>query len=229
ERWHELLMVALYRSGLRAEALEAYRHARRVLADELGLEPGPGILRLRRRLLSAEPSARSDPRPAHVPRWLPPDPADFVGREDRMSELTAALADGDRGPTIAITGMGGVGKTALAVHLAHRERARYPDGLLYLDLGGTDARPRTPQMLLAAALRSIGVHPGDLPSEPHERVSLWRNAVAGRRMLLILDNARDVDQLVSLLPGDGAVAVLITSRSSLAELFGARLFPLDVL
>ncbi|WP_051187772.1 AfsR/SARP family transcriptional regulator [Nocardia tenerifensis] len=230
ERWHELLMVALHRSGRRGEALEVYRKARRLLADELGLDPGPQLVRLHQEILSAEPPAPSAPEEPRVPVQLPPDITDFVGREELTHELAEVLAaeSGSR-PVIAITGLGGVGKTTLAVHLAHRTRERYPDGLLYLDLGGMDEHPRSADMLLAVALRAFGVEPGDLPSGLTERIDLWRNIMAGKRVLLVLDNARDVAHLTPLLPGSGTAAVLVTSRSSLAELFGARLVPLDVL
>lgn len=239
ERWHELLMIALYRNGRRVEALDVYRNARRVLTGELGLEPSPGIARLHQQILSAEPlasgvtnestSVPSDFRPAQVPVRLPPDLADFVGRADLVYELTDVLEAAEPRPVVAIIGMGGIGKTTLAVHLAHRVREHYPDGLLYLDLGGLDEHPRSAETLLATALRSIGVRPGELPSDLQERMDLWRTRIADKRMLLVLDNARDVDQLTPLLPGAGAAAALITSRSNLAELFGARLVPLDVL
>ncbi|WP_218022165.1 AfsR/SARP family transcriptional regulator [Nocardia mexicana] len=246
ERWHELLMIALYRSGRRVEALEVYRNARRMLADELGLEPGPRLVRLHQEFLSAEPtnSGAAPEAPSEFPpagkefehpepglAQLPRDIADFVGRAELERELAELLiADSDRRPVVAITGMGGIGKTTLAVHLAHRVRDHYPDGVVYLDLGGMDEHPRSIDMLLAIAFRSIGVHPGELPRDPAERTEVWCNTVAGKRILLVLDNARDVDHVTPLLPGAGAAAgVLVTSRSSLAELFDARLVPLDVL
>ncbi|WP_429420994.1 BTAD domain-containing putative transcriptional regulator [Nocardia sp. GAS34] len=238
ERWHELLMLALHRAGRRVEALEAYRHARRVLADELGLEPGPRLTRLHQQILSAEPpvvtSESHSPEPdfhlPRVPAQLPPDIADFVGRDDLLEELTEALgADSGRRAVVAITGMGGIGKTTLAVHLAHRVRRSYPDGLLYLDLGGTDEDPRSTDVLVEAASRSLGVELSELSLDPAERTGLWRDIIANKRVLLVLDNARNVDQLAPLLPSTGAAGVLVTSRSSLAELFDARLVPLDVL
>ncbi|MFI6042549.1 BTAD domain-containing putative transcriptional regulator [Nocardia sp. NPDC051321] len=221
ERWHELLMVALSRGGRRVEALDAYRNAHRVLADEFGLSPGPEIVKLHQQLLSAE-------RPRLAATKLPPDLADFVGRANLVHELAEVLGAEHR-PVIAITGMGGIGKTALAMHLAHHVRTHYPDGSLYLDLGGLDEHPPSAEMLLTVALRKIGVRPDELPPDVAGRTALWRNTVTDKRILLILDNARDVDQLTPLLPGTGAAAVLVTSRSSLAELFGARLVPLGVL
>jgi DNA-binding SARP family transcriptional activator len=238
ERWYELLMVALYRAGRRVEALEVYRNARRLLADEHGLEPGPRIARLHQEILSAEPSvaARELPSPEsgfiapRVPAQLPPDITDFVGRDELVQDLAGVLGthSGNR-PAVAITGMGGVGKTTLAVHLAHRVRRCYPDGALYLDLGGMDEHPRSADMLVEIALRAFGLEPSELPLDQAERAGLWRNMVASKRVLLVLDNAHDADHVAPLLPGAGAAGVLVTSRSSLVELFDARLVPLDVL
>ncbi|MEV6558474.1 BTAD domain-containing putative transcriptional regulator [Nocardia sp. NPDC051756] len=223
ERWHELLMVALSRGGRRVEALDAYRTAHRMLGDELGLRPGPEIARLHQQLLSAEP-------PRFAATKLPPDLADFVGRGHLVHELTEVLgAEAEHRPVVAITGMGGIGKSAFAMHLAHHLRTHYPDGSVYLDLGGLDEQPPSADTLLTIALRKLGVEPGELPSDTSGRTALWRNTVSDKRILLILDNARDIDQLTPLLPGPGAAAVLVTSRSSLAELFGARLVPLGVL
>ncbi|WP_245401669.1 AfsR/SARP family transcriptional regulator [Nocardia albiluteola] len=238
ERWHELLMVALYRAGRRVDALEVYRNARRLLADELGLEPGPRMTRLHQQILSAEPpivagESRSPDSEFHSPRipaQLPPDVADFVGREDLVQELTEALsANCDRRQAVAITGMGGIGKTTLAIHLAHRVRDHYPDGVLYLDLGGMDEQPREADTLIEVASRSFGVELSELSLDPAERTSLWRELIASRRVLLVLDNAHNVDQLAPLLPSTGQAGVVVTSRSSLAEMFDARLVPLDVL
>ncbi|MFD6158120.1 BTAD domain-containing putative transcriptional regulator [Nocardia sp. NPDC060256] len=238
ERWYELLMVALYRAGRRAEALEVYRNARRLLINELGLEPSERMVRLHQEILSATPqvyagelvSPERDLHSPRIPAQLPPDVADFVGRDDLLEELTTVLGtDSGRGTVVAITGMAGLGKTALAVHLAHRVRRSYPDGVLHLDLGGTDGQPRSTDLLIEAALRAFGFEPSELPLDRTSRTDLWRTMVARKRVLLLLDNARDVEHLTPLLPGPGTATVLVTSRSSLAELFGARLVPLDVL
>ncbi|MFI6165456.1 AfsR/SARP family transcriptional regulator [Nocardia sp. NPDC051052] len=238
ERWHELLMVALYRAGRRVEALEVYRKARRLLADELGLDPGPELVRLHQEILAAKApvetrtsrSPERDLNSPRVPAQLPSDIADFVGRDDLVDELTELLGtDSDRRPMVAITGMGGIGKTALAVHLAHRVRQWYPDGVLSLDLGGMDELPRSIDVLIETALRAFGFESSALPLDRAERTDLWRSIIARKRVLLLLDNARDVEHVTPLLPGPGAAAVLVTSRSSLAEMFDARLVPLDVL
>ncbi|MEV4241212.1 BTAD domain-containing putative transcriptional regulator [Nocardia sp. NPDC049737] len=250
EHWYELLMVALYRAGRRVEALEVYRTAHRALAEELGLEPGPRLVELHQKILVAEsPPAAAEPakttgmpatgvagagKPAEVSvpavGQLPRGIAGFVGREELVEELAGALG-GEEGhrPVITITGMGGIGKTTLAVRLAYQLRDRFPDGVVYLDLDGMNEQVPATEMLLAVAFRSLGVDPGELPRDSAERAGRWRSMAAGKRMLLILDDARDLAQLTPLLPDPGAAAVIVTSRSSLAELFDARLVPLPLL
>ncbi|MGX1779403.1 BTAD domain-containing putative transcriptional regulator [Nocardia brasiliensis] len=240
ERWQELLKVALHFDGRRAGTQQKYLDPGRRRTRNIDLASGTNRVRSLPRIPAPKPPATDAPietplsstyfDPSSVRAGLPPDVADFTGRKNLVCELTAVL---DRvaqpRPVLAITGMAGVGKTTLAVHLAHRVRNRYSDGTVYLDLGRLDEDPPSAATLLAVALRSVGIRPGALPSDAEERMSLWHNILADKRMLLILDNARDVHQLAPLLPGPGATAALVTSRSSLTELFDARLVPLDVL
>ncbi|MFV8132995.1 BTAD domain-containing putative transcriptional regulator [Streptomyces syringium] len=232
ERIQELLMTALYRAGRQADALEVYARARRSLADQLGVEPGPGLARLQRRVLAAEPGP-ADPAGLlrltatfPLPAQLPHNTGDFTGREDSVARLCAALDSGRIVALSAISGMGGVGKTTLAVHVAHRTRDRFPDGQLYADLRGTDPRPAEPMHVLDRFLRALGVPAGHVPALPDERAALYRSRLAGRRVLVVLDNARDLAQLRDLLPGSPGTAVLLTSRSRLAGLTGATLVDL---
>ncbi|MEW2574764.1 AfsR/SARP family transcriptional regulator [Streptomyces syringium] len=232
ERIQELLMTALYRAGRQADALEVYARARRSLADQLGVEPGPGLTRLQRRVLAAEPGP-ADPAGLlrltaafPLPAQLPHDTGDFTGREDSIARLCAALDSGRIVALSAISGMGGVGKTTLAVHVAHRTRDRFPDGRLYADLRGTDPRPAEPMHVLDRFLRALGVPAGHVPALPDERAALYRSRLAGRRVLVVLDNARDLAQVRDLLPGAPGTAVLLTSRSRLAGLTGATLVDL---
>lgn len=232
ERIQELLMTALYRAGRQADALEVYARARRSLADQLGVEPGPGLARLQRHVLAAEPGP-ADPGgllrlagTSPLPAQLPYDTDDFTGREESVARLCAALDSGRIVALSAISGMGGVGKTTLAVHVAHRTRDRFPDGQLYADLRGTDPRPAEPVHVLDRFLRALGVPAGHVPALPDERAALYRSRLAGRRVLVVLDNARDLAQIRELLPGSPGTAVLLTSRSRLAGLTGATLVDL---
>jgi tetratricopeptide (TPR) repeat protein len=238
EIFHEQLMLALYRVGRQAEALEAYRRVRRLLREELGVEPGHGLSELHARILAADPSlAGADagekaPLVAHPPlAQLPADLPDFTGREDearRLADLLAPDLGADRVGAVVVTavsGTGGIGKTALAVHAAHLMRDRFPDGQIYADLGSGERRPE-PADLLGRFLRDLGLDSADIPDDPQERAVRYRSLIAGRRVLILLDNARDAAQVRPLLPGGGAGRVLVTSRSRLADLEGA--VPLDL-
>lgn len=249
ERLHAQLMLALYRAERRGEALAAYRDARRVLRDQLGAEPTEQLRELHQRILAADPEL--NPRPAAsptppatpppTPRELPPDTASFTGRTAELDQLDNLLAHAGKQPTViaisAISGTAGVGKTALAVHWAHVTRRRepdpFPDGCLYLDLRGFDpAAPMTPHDALAAALRSLGLADDAVPDTLPERAARYRSLLDDRRMLLLLDNARDSEQVRPLLPGSPTCLALVTSRDDLAGLVvqhGAHPVPLDLL
>jgi DNA-binding SARP family transcriptional activator/Tfp pilus assembly protein PilF len=254
ERVHGQLMLALYRDGRQAEALAAYRHARDVLIAELGVEPGLGLRDLHQQILSADPVlTTTEPAPAaraerervarrepasSVPRELPPSVPDFTGRSAELAALTKLLdRPGQQVPGAvvisAIGGTAGVGKTALAVHWAHKVAGRFPDGQLYVNLHGYDpGQPKPTVHALAGFLRSLGVPGQDIPPEEDERAARYRSLLAGKRMLVVLDNARSAEQVRPLLPGTPSCTVLVTSRDALAGLTardGATRLDLDVL
>jgi DNA-binding SARP family transcriptional activator/tetratricopeptide (TPR) repeat protein len=221
----ERLMRVLARSGRRAEALARYAQLREVLADELGVEPGDRL-----RTLHGELLAPGAPRPRtaeSLPRQLPFDVAKFTGREAEIAELDRFLAERppDATSIALIEGTAGVGKTSLAVHWAHSVRDRFPDGQLFLDLRGHSAgTPVGSDTALARFLRSIGVPAARIPSTVEERSAMLRSRLAGARMLMLLDNAHDADQIRPLLPGSGNL-VVVTSRNQLRGLVareGAR-------
>ncbi|MEU4115058.1 BTAD domain-containing putative transcriptional regulator [Kitasatospora sp. NPDC028055] len=240
ERLRELLMLALYRCGRQAEALGVYTDTRKLLIEELGVEPGVGLSSMHNRILAADPTLTLTTVPAPAPRedgptappapaQLPADVSDFSGRSELVGELSAVLmnATGQAVLVTSLAGIGGVGKTTLAVHVAHRVRAEFPDGQLYVDLRGAGTSPADPVVVLGDFLHALGVT--DSPDSLEQRAALYRSLLASRRMLILLDNARDAEQIRPLIPGVSGCAVLATSRSRLAGIPGAQLFDVEEL
>ncbi|MFE0464539.1 BTAD domain-containing putative transcriptional regulator [Kitasatospora sp. NPDC058965] len=261
EALHGQLMLALYGADRQAEALAVYQELRTRLVAELGIEPSAQVADLHGRILGADPSllAPVDPGPdgagdaeededtaaapppaaagapaGYTPRnSLPRDVADFTGRGPETDRLLAAAAAPATNAVVisAIDGMAGVGKTALAVHVAHTLADRYPDGQVFIDLHGftPGQTPLDPGTALARLLRAVGVGEDALPADPEERAVLWRTEAADRRLLIVLDNAVTAAQVRPLLPGSPGSLVLVTSRRRMPALAGAGALSLDVL
>ncbi|MFJ3091221.1 AfsR/SARP family transcriptional regulator [Streptomyces sp. NPDC086838] len=236
ERLAAQLMTVLFRSGRQAEALAHYEAFRRSLAQEFGVDPGAALRHLHEAILRDAPELGGAPARPGVPPEATPDgiPGDwavqcqlpfavpgFVGRDEAIREQEALFTAAARGETTApvlITGTPGVGKTALAVHLGHRLRQAFPDGQWYVRLLGAGDRPRDPSEVLVALLQASGLDAATIPEPLEDRAAAFRGRLAGRRVLIVLDDAADAEQVRPLLPGTAGAAVLVTSRFELRGL-----------
>jgi DNA-binding SARP family transcriptional activator/tetratricopeptide (TPR) repeat protein len=226
ERLWQQYLLALAGAGRRADALAAYADVRARFVANLGVEPGPALRDAHAAVLRDETPAET---PAETPvtavHQLPADLPDFVGRAVAVVGLVSALAPRPgtfAAPVAVVSGPPGTGKSVLALHVAHRLRADYPDGQFYADLDATGDRPRGPADVLADFLHALGVFGAGLPDGATARAALFRSRLAGRRVLVVLDDAASAAQVRPLLPADGGCAVLITARSRLPGLTGVH-------
>ncbi|MEU4195516.1 BTAD domain-containing putative transcriptional regulator [Kribbella sp. NPDC026611] len=225
ERFAAQLMIALFRTGRRADALEVYHDVRQRLADELGVDPGDELQALHATVLAGRPAAddaaeRAGSMP--VPRQLPPDIAAFAGREDELTQLDRFRRETAGGVAI-VAGMAGVGKTSLVVHWARRVADRFPDGQIWVNLRGYSAEPALrPETVLRRLLHALGVPDQEIPTELDDRAAMYRSLMDGRQALVVLDDARSPDQVRPLIPGSAGTYVVVTSRNQLTGLVASE-------
>jgi len=242
ERFRALMMAALYRAGRQAEALDSFRRARRTFIDELGIEPGRELQQIHKAILNgsplpdhaAPPAAVTRPaavprqEPADVPQLLPATIPDFTGRATLVQQTAGYVTEPGTGenaqkavPMAIIVGQGGTGKTTLAVHVAHQVAAQFPDGQLFARLRMGDL-PANPGDILERFLRALGVTSSLLPAGIEERAEMYRNLLARRRVLIVLDDVQSEQQISFLVPGSPRCSVIMTSRKRLTEISGVR-------
>jgi DNA-binding SARP family transcriptional activator len=241
ERLRGLTMLALYRCDRTAEALQIYRQTRRIMIDELGIEPSERLQQLEHAILVADPALQPPTAPVviqlpeqQIPNLLPITIADFTGRAEQITQIHQHLVQtaGKRiypTPIVVIVGKGGVGKTSLAVRASHDVAGHFPDGLLFADLHGGTSHMVGPSQVLERYLRVLGVPAAQIPEGLDERAEVYRNLVAGRKVLVVLDDAVSESQISPLLPSNGSAGVIVTSRRRLTGLAGAIHIMLDVL
>jgi DNA-binding SARP family transcriptional activator len=231
EGLHAKLMLALHRSGRRYEALNVYRQLREVLIEDLGLEPSPALNRIHRALLASDPALDARPRevappvsrpvvqaapaPVAVPSRLPVDLSDFTGRREELERIERSLLGidhgGPAGGVVSISGMPAAGKTALAVHAAHRLADHFPDGQIFCGLNSGGGTPSAPEDVVARLLTAAGFAADRIPADLDGRAALLRSWASGRRMLLVLDDAAGMAQLQPLLPAVPGLGLIVTS------------------